>query len=117
MQLQLYGNKIWVFRKPIDFRCGIDGLSSLIVMDLNHKPQEGIFIFYNRHLDKIKCLSWHKNGFILLYKRLEKGRFNFHFNKELGACEMSIQELSWALAGLQWQKMRDWHDLEYDKFS
>lgn len=117
MQLQLYGNKIWLFRKPIDFRCGMDGLSNLIMMELKQKPREGIFIFYNRNRDKLKCLSWHKNGFILLYKRLEQGRFNFHFNKALGACEMNIQELSWALAGLEWQKMREWRDLDYDKFS
>ena len=25
MQLQLYGNKIWIFRQPIDFRLSIDG--------------------------------------------------------------------------------------------
>lgn len=117
MQLQLYGNKIWLFRRPIDFRQGIDGLSSLIVLELNHKPQEGIFIFYNRHRDKIKCLSWHKNGFILLQKRLEQGRFNFQFNKETGVCEMNAQELSWALAGLEWQKMRSWQELNYDQFS
>jgi transposase len=117
MQLQLYGNQIWLFRKPIDFRRSIDGLSGLVVVDMQRNPQEGIYIFYNRQRDKVKCLSWHKNGFILLYKKLEKGRFNFSFNKETGIVEMTAQEVSWLLAGLEWQQMRDWHELNYDKFS
>jgi transposase len=117
MQLQLYGNKIWIFRKPIDFRKSIDGLSSLITLEMQKNPQAGIYIFYNRHRDKIKCLSWHKNGFILLYKKLEKSKFIFRFNKEEGTAEISMQEVSWLLAGLEWQRMRDWRELNYDKFS
>jgi transposase len=117
MQLQLYGNKVWLFKKPVDFRQSIDGLSALIMVEMKRNPQEGIYIFYNRFRDKVKCLSWHKNGFILLYKRLEKSRFKFLFNQETGAVEMSAQELSWLLAGLEWQKMRDWRELNYDKFS
>ncbi len=117
MQLQLYGKKIWIFRMPIDFRSSIDGLSNLIVNNIKQNPQEGIFLFYNKGRDKIKCLSWHKNGFVLIYKRLETGRFYFSFNKEQGVNEMSIDELKWLFAGLEWQKMRDWRELSYDKFS
>jgi len=117
MQLQLYGKKIWIFRTPIDFRSSIDGLSNLIVNNIKQNPQEGIFLFYNKGRDKIKCLSWHKNGFVLIYKRLETGRFYFSFNKEQRVNEMSIDELKWLFAGLEWQKMRDWRELSYDKFS
>ncbi len=117
MQLQLYGKQLWVFRRPVDFRQSIDGLSSLIVIETQRNPQEGIYIFYNRNRDKLKCLSWHKNGFILLYKRLEKGRFSFVFNQATGVVEMTVEELSWSLAGLEWQKMRNWGELSYDKFS
>lgn len=117
MDLQLYGSKIWIFRKPLDFRKSIDGLSAVIVNDMQENPQTGIYLFYNKGRDKIKCLSWHKNGFILVYKRLEKGRFYFAFNKEQGAIEVNIDELKWLFAGLDWQKMRDWRELSYDKFS
>ena len=116
MHLPLYGKQIWVFRKPVDFRQSIDGLSAY-VSAMKGNPQEGIYLFYNRNHDKIKCLSWHKNGFILLYKRLEKGRFRFLFNKEEGAIEIKAQELGWLLAGLEWQKMKDWQELDYQKFS
>ena len=117
MQLQLYGNKIWIFRQSIDFRLSIDGLSSLIISDkIKHNPQEGVYLFYNKHKDKIKCLSWHKNGFVLFYKRLEESKFYFKFKKENGVAEVNINELGWLLAGLDWQKMRHWKELSYDKF-
>ena len=57
MQLQLYGKKIWFYRQPIDFRCAIDGLVGLISSELKQKPQDGIYLFYNRGHDKVKCLS------------------------------------------------------------
>ena len=117
MQLQLYGRKIWLYRQPIDFRCSIDGLSSIVAHQLKQDPQEGIYLFYNRGKDKIKCLSWHKNGFILLYKRLETGRFNFIHNPTTGTMEVGVDELSWLLAGLEWQKMRGWRELNYEKFA
>jgi len=117
MQIQLYGKKIFVFREPIDFRASIDGLSALITNSIQQNPQSGVYLFYNKKRDKIKCLSWHKNGFILLYKRLEQGRFYFDFKANQGVTEMNMDELQWLLAGLEWQKMRHWRELSYDKFS
>jgi transposase len=117
MHLQLYGKHIWVYRQSVDFRRSLDGLSSLVKMEIKRNPQEGIYLFYNRHHNKVKCLSWHKNGFILLYKRLEQGKFDFKFNKTDGVIEINIQELSWLLAGLPWKKMKEWRELDYNKFS
>ncbi len=118
MQLQLYGNKIWIFRQSIDFRLAIDGLSNLIISDkIKHNPQEGVYVFYSKNKDKIKCLSWHKNGFVMIYKRIEEGKFYFKFNKENGVTAINVDEFGWLLAGLEWQKMRQWHELSYDKFS
>jgi transposase len=117
MQIQLYGKKIFVFRASIDFRKSIDGLSALVTNSAEQNPQSGIYLFYNKKRDKIKCLSWHKNGFILLYKRLEQGRFYFDFKNSQGIAEMNMDELQWLLAGLEWQKMRHWRELSYDKFS
>lgn len=117
MQLQLHGKKIWVYRSAIDFRSSIDGLSALISTELKQNPKEGVYLFYNRARDKIKGLSWHKNGFVLFYKRMESGRFSMHFNKTTGVMEVHGDEFTWLLAGLEWQKMRDWKELSYEKFS
>jgi hypothetical protein len=117
MQLQLYGKNIWVFRKSVDFRCSIDGLSALIATDIKHNPQVGIYLFFNRGKDRIKVLSWHRNGFVLIYKRLEHGKFSFAFKQEQGVIEIDINTLGWLLAGLDWQKMCNWRELSYDKFT
>lgn len=116
MQLQLYSDKIWLFRKFIDFRCGVDSLSARIANDTKNNPQDGMYLFLNKARDKVKSLSWHKNGFILLYKRLEAGKFCFEFKKEQGTIGMNEQELGWLLAGLEWQKMSNWKELDYEKF-
>ena len=117
MQLQLYGKRIWLYRSAIDFRCGIDGLGHLVVSELKQNPREGIYLFFNRGRDKIKGLSWHKNGFVLFYKRLETSRFHMNFNKETSAIEVQKDEFGWLLAGLEWQKMKSWRELNYEKFS
>lgn len=116
MQLQLYGKKIWLYQAAIDFRCAIDGLSHLVANKMNQSPKDGIYLFFNRNRDKIKCLSWHKNGFVMFYKRIEEGRFKIEINKS-GVVEMNVTEMSWLLAGLEWEQMREWRELDYDKFS
>ncbi|MGD7052941.1 IS66 family insertion sequence element accessory protein TnpB [Sutcliffiella horikoshii] len=36
------------------------------------------FVFCNRQKDKIKILHWEHNGFLIYYRRLEKGTFFLH---------------------------------------
>ncbi|MBY0415068.1 MAG: IS66 family insertion sequence element accessory protein TnpB [Bdellovibrionales bacterium] len=74
-------------------------------------------MFFNKKRDRIKLLSWHKNGFALFYKRIEIGRFSFEFSKDSNAIEMSMEELGWLLAGLEWQKMSNWKELSYEQFN
>jgi transposase len=70
--------KIMVCTQPIDMRKQINGLISLVVETLKQDPQsKQMFLFYGKSKDKIKAILWDKNGFILLYKRLEKERFIF----------------------------------------
>ena len=68
---------IYFYRKPIDFRCGIDGLCLLVADKLKDNPSSGnIFIFRNKGNDRIKILYYENNGFWLLYIRLEQGKSN-----------------------------------------
>ena len=115
MQLTLDSSSILVCTKPVDFRKAIDGLTDVILSELKVDIRENIFIFYNRTRDKIKILSWHKNGFVLLSKRLEKGQF-FNAKNNEDMLSVTPQQLSWLLAGLDWVSMSEWGELEYSDY-
>ncbi len=115
MQLTINAPSILICTKPIDFRRQINGLLEIILSDLQADAQNNIFIFYNRLRDKLKILAWHKNGYILLLKRLEKGHF-FNVKSDIAVTAMTPQQLSWLLAGLDWVSMSEWGELEYNDF-
>lgn len=116
MQLRLSAPKIWFYSGVVDFRRSIDGLVSLVHSQLSLNPAEGIFVFCNRGKDKLKVLAWHGNGFVLLYKRLEKGRFTVTHDPDASSIALDEQQLSWLLAGLDWDKMRTWNTLIYEDY-
>ena len=66
---------IWLAMEPIDFRRSIDGLAAALGNALGRDPMSGeVFLFRNRRRTSLKALYWSRNGFVLLYKRLERGR-------------------------------------------
>jgi IS66 Orf2 like protein. len=99
MEIALRSEQIYIANKPIDFRKGIDGLCALVVEELQRKPGEGIYIFYNRRIDKVKVLGWHRNGFILLSKRLESGKFFVSSDSE----QINSEQLNMLLIGINWK--------------
>lgn len=115
MQLKLSSNHIYVYNTSVDFRKSIDGLYALIHTQFETTINEDIFIFFNRARDKIKILAWHGNGFVLLYKRLEQGRFK-KSTDETGCTQLTDKQLSWLVAGLDWVAMSTWNELEYHDF-
>jgi len=116
MQLKLSSPTIYLASTPVDFRRSIDGLCAEVLDRSNLKPQDGIFVFYNQRRDKLKVLAWHHNGFVMIYKRLEKGKF-FARSKEEQFFEMDENQLSWLLAGLDWGTMSGFKELEYDDYT
>jgi len=87
--------------QPVDMRKSINGLSVLVADQLALNPLNGqMFVFYNRYRDKIKILYWDRNGFCLWYKRLEKHRFHIPTDISSDCIELSSDQLSWLLAGL-----------------
>lgn len=117
MQIQLKAPAILFYNSAIDFRKSIDGLVTLIHTHLNQNPALGIYIFFNKARDKLKILAWHGNGFVLLYKRLECGKFTIPVSFDVQSVALDEKQLSWALAGLDWEKMRAWNQLEFDEYS
>lgn len=62
--------------EPVDFRKSIDGLAMAVGNALGRDPMNGeVFLFRNKRRNALKALYWTPNGFVLLYKRLERNRF------------------------------------------
>ena len=68
--------RYFLYRETTDIRKGFDSLSGLISEQLGQNPMSGdVFIFVNRQRNRIKLLRWEPGGFVIFYKRLEKGTF------------------------------------------
>ena len=67
---------IYLYRSPCDMRKSFDGLCGLIRSELDADPLSGsLFVFVNRRRSMVKLLYWDRDGFMILYKRLERGCF------------------------------------------
>lgn len=84
-----------------DLRRGIDGLASLVQTQFQLDPfTNTLFLFCGRRRDRIKGLYWEGTGFVLLYKRLESGSFQWP-RSEAEARELTAQQYRWLMEGLQ----------------
>lgn len=68
--------KIFLYAKHVDLRKSFDGLHALIQLEFKRDVRLGdLFLFLNRRLDRLKLMHWDRDGFLILYKRLESGTF------------------------------------------
>lgn len=85
---------------PVDFRKQIDGLAALVQGELALDVfGDALFVFVNRQRSRIKILYWHRNGFCLWQKRLEKERFAWPSPGSHTTVTLSPKELEWLLEG------------------
>lgn len=83
-----------------DMRKSIDGLASLIQQNFKLDLfNSSLFLFCGHKSDRMKALYWEGDGFVLLYKRLENGRFQWP-RKEEDVRKLTNQEFRWLLEGL-----------------
>lgn len=106
--------KVFLYQDVVDFRRGHRGLSSLIEHELGHDPFSGaLYIFANRQRNKIKCLFWEENGFVLYYKALAEERFHWpQSDQEL--VTLNGEQLNWLLDGYNVAMMRPHRRLHYE---
>ena len=101
MLIPYENRQIFMASKPVDFRMSIDGLSTFIQREKhNHIHDGSIYVFYNNHRDKIKCLFWDHNGFVLYYKRLDKCKFKFKDMRK-AIEDITAEELDILLSGFE----------------
>lgn len=111
--LNIKPEKIYISSANIDMRNGIDGLSSIVEQRFQLNPfSDAMFVFHNRNCDKVKILYWDGNGFCLLYKRIEKGKFHFPKRLDTDKYIVTNEEFGWLLNGLRIEEIRRYESLK-----
>ena len=83
-----------------DLRRGIDGLAGMVESQFNLNPfRPALFLFCGRRRDRIKALYWEGNGFVLAYKRLESGVFQWPRSAD-EVRQLTPQQYRWLMEGL-----------------
>jgi transposase len=92
--------KIYIASGYTDMRKSVDGLSAIVQQNFQLNPfQNSLFLFCGRRRDRMKALYWEGDGFLLLYKRLESGHFQWPTSEE-AVRSITPQEFRWLLEGL-----------------
>jgi transposase len=109
--------RIFLYREPVDFRKQSAGLAAIVEHELGHNPFEGgLYAFTNRQRNKIKCLYWEDNGFVLYYKALCEEKFHWPRSDE-GVISLTGQQLNWLLDGVDIALLKGHKKLHYESVS
>ncbi len=100
--------RIFIGRNPVDMRKSIDGLMSVVQEELREDAYSGhLFVFLSRRADRVKILAWDKGGFVLFYKRLERGQFKVPLiGNDTMAVEIDATQLAMLLDGIEFGRVR-----------
>ena len=84
-----------------DLRRGIDGLAEIVARQYGTElDEESLFLFCGRRTDRIKALYFSGDGYILLYKRLNNGRFQWP-RTAAALRKLDAQAFRWLMEGLE----------------
>lgn len=99
--------RIYLATAPVDLRKSIDGLGALAKAHAHDIFSGHLFVFTSRRGDRIKILAWDTGGFVLYYKRLERGKFKLPA-VAAGAQEVALDatQLAMLLDGIDVQRVK-----------
>ena len=94
-------SRVYIACGYTELRYGIDGLANVIETEFQMNPFEKniLFLFCGRKCDRIKGLLWEGDGFLLLYKRIEQGKFQWPRTTD-EVMQMTPQQFRWLMEGL-----------------
>ena len=94
------GCEVYLVTGYTDMRKGIDGLATIVQGKLSLDPfSRSLYLFCGRNRSKIKGLLWEGDGFLLMYKRLDNGCFQWPRNGT-EAKLLTHEQYIWLLQGL-----------------
>ena len=66
-----------------------------------------LFVFVSRLGNRVKILTWDRGGFVLWYKRLERGRFKLpQVDEDEAVVQLESSELSMLVEGIDYSRVR-----------
>lgn len=87
-----------------DLRRGVDGLAGIIKQNYGLDPCSGsLFLFCGRRRDRLKALLWEEDGFLLMYKRLDNGGFQWP-RSQSEVKLLTNEQYVWLMQGLSIQQ-------------
>jgi transposase len=100
--------KVYLCILRTDMRRGFDGLMRMAEEHLQKNVlQGGLFVFVNRHRDRVKLLYWNQDGLAIWYKRLERGTFALpQVDDKTVSVIPSTTELAMLLGGVDLKRVR-----------
>ncbi len=106
--------KVFLYREAVDFRKQSNGLVAIVERELGHNLFDGgLYVFTNRHRNKIKCLMWEDNGFVLYYKALAEEQFKWpDLDEEI--ISLTGTKINWLLDGYDLAAMKGHKVLHYE---
>ena len=92
---------IYIAAGATDLRRAVDGLCHMVKQDFQMDPFGNyLFLFCNKSRNRLKALSWDKNGFCLFYKRLDGMGARFAWPKDKDTVRnISVAQLKFLLDG------------------
>ena len=101
--------RVFVALEPVDMRQSFNGLYARVQSVLQEEPTSGhLFVFTNKHRNRLKILCWDGSGLWICAKRLEKGTFGWP--KGQGASHpLRPEELSLLVHGIEGTPRRNWY--------
>jgi len=100
--------RVYLCTSPTDMRKGFDTLAALVRDALGCDPLSGqLFLFISRRRDRLKILTWDRDGYALWYKRLEQGTFRMPATREgTTHVELKASELAMLLDGIDLRSVK-----------
>ena len=98
--------KIMLFAEATDMRKGFHGLGALVLAAGEDIYSGHLYVFISKRRDRVKILSFDKGGFILWYKRLERGKFKTQTVLSKGQVKLDATQLAMLLDGIDVSRVR-----------
>ena len=111
-------NNIYIVCGRTDLRYGIDSLAGVLrsLGIENPAAANTLYLFCGRRSDRIKGLVWEGDGFLLLYKKLVNGSFQWPRNAS-EVKSLTAKQFRWLMEGLTIEPRKSVKEVSFEYMS